>query len=66
MLVLHVPTSASRSLREYQANQSQLVEKLVSGKMPKHQFVDQESGIIRKKEEAKERIAAISTMLRSV
>ena len=36
--------------------QAGLVEKLVSGKMAKQQFIDQEAGILRKKEEALDRI----------
>ena len=39
-----------RTYREHQANQSGLVEKLVSGKLGKQQFIDQEGAIVKKKE----------------
>ncbi len=55
-----------RQLRENQANQAQLAEKLVTGKLPKQQFIDQESVVLRKKDEAKEKIAQISAQLRAV
>lgn len=45
--------------REQQTIQAGLVEKLVTGKLPKQQFIDQESGIMKKKEEAIEKINSI-------
>ena len=39
--------------------QAGLVEKLVSGKLAKQQFVDQESAIMKKKEETIEKINSI-------
>jgi oligosaccharyltransferase complex subunit alpha (ribophorin I) len=45
--------------REQQAAQAGLVEKLVTGKLPKQQFIDQEGVIIKKKEEAIEKINLI-------
>jgi len=42
--------------RDLQAQQASLVEKLVSGKMAKQAYIDQESNIIKKKEEAIEKI----------
>jgi len=45
--------------REQQTVQAGLVEKLVTGKLPKQQFIDQESGIMKKKEEAIEKINSI-------
>jgi len=45
--------------REQQTLQAGLVEKLVSGKLAKQQFVDQESAIMKKKEETIEKINSI-------
>merc|ERR1712096_561919 len=42
--------------RDLQAQQASLVEKLVSGKMAKQAYIDQEGAIVKKKEDAIERI----------
>lgn len=48
--------------REHQTNQSLLVEKLVSGKLNKQQFIEQESVINKKKDECLEKINGIIRM----
>jgi len=45
-----------KTFRDLQAQQAILVEKLVLGKMTKQAYIDQEGNIVRKKEEAIERI----------
>jgi len=45
--------------REYQSQQAVLVEKLVTGKLQKAAYLDQESGVLKKKEEVAEKINAI-------
>ena len=42
-----------------QAAQAVLVEKLVTGKLQKNVYLDQETGILKKKEEVIERINAL-------
>jgi hypothetical protein len=42
-----------------------LVEKLVTGKLGKQQFVDQETIVVRKMEEAAEKMRSIVSHLRS-
>lgn len=48
-----------RTYREYQTNQSGLVEKLVSAKLGKQQFIDQEGAIVKKKEECLDKMNSI-------
>jgi len=48
-----------KTFRDLQTQQAGLVEKLVSGKIAKQQYIDQEAGILRKKEEALDRINLI-------
>jgi len=55
-----------RTYREHQANQSGLVEKLVSGKLGKQQFIDQEGAIVKKKDECLEKMNSILAHLRSL
>ena len=55
-----------RSYREHQTTQSGLVEKLVSGKLGKQQFIDQEGAIVKKKEECLEKMNSILGHLRSL
>ena len=55
-----------RSYREHQTNQSGLVEKLVSGKLGKQQFIDQEGAIVKKKDECLEKMNSILGHLRSL
>ena len=55
-----------RSYREHQTNQSGLVEKLVSGKLGKQQFIDQEGVIVKKKDECLEKMNSILAHLRSL
>lgn len=57
---------SSRTLREHQNSQAALAEKLVSGKLTKQQFLDQEALVVKRKEECKEKIVAITTHLQSV
>ena len=38
----------------------------MTGKLPKQQFVDQESVLLRKRDEAKDKIATVSAQLRAV
>ena len=54
-----------RVYRDHQNSQVVLVEKLVSGKLQKPQFIDQEGIIVKKKTEAMERIMAMSSGLRA-
>lgn len=54
-----------RSLREQQQAHSQLVDKLVTGKVSKPQFIDLEKAINNKKSEAREKIQAICSYVRS-
>jgi oligosaccharyltransferase complex subunit alpha (ribophorin I) len=53
-------------LREHQANQAALAEKLVIGKLGKQQFIEQEAVVTKKKDECKERILAIVSHLQSM
>jgi len=53
-----------RILREHQATQAQLVEKLVSGKLNKQQFLDQETVVAKKMEETSDKIRSIVSLLR--
>ena len=55
-----------RTLREAQNAQAGLAEKLVSGKLGKQQFVDQETIVTRRKNECREKIAAITSFLQSI
>jgi len=55
-----------RSYREHQTNQSGLVEKLVSGKLGKQQFIDQEGAIVKKKDECLDKMNSIMGHLRSL
>ena len=55
-----------RTLRELQNAQAALAEKLVSGKLGKQQFVDQEGIVIKKKTDCREKIASLSSYLQSV
>jgi len=48
-----------KTFRDLQAQQATLVEKLVSGKLAKQQYIDQEAAVVRRKEEALERIHQI-------
>jgi len=45
--------------REFQSQQAVLVEKLVTGKLPKASYLDQEAGLLKKKEEITDKISAI-------
>ena len=54
----------TRILREHQATQAQLVEKLVSGKLNKQQFLDQETVVAKKMEETSDKIRSIVSLLR--
>lgn len=56
----------SRTYREHQANQSGLVEKLVTGKLGKQQFIDQEGAIVKKKDECLDKMNSILAHLRSL
>jgi len=58
--------SFSRALCEQQQGQSVLVERLVSGKLNRQQFVDQEAVIVRKRDEAKDKISAVCAQLRAI
>lgn len=53
------------TLREHQSTQAILVDKLVSGKLPKQQFIEQDATINKKKEECRDRMAHIANLLRS-
>lgn len=55
-----------RTLRELQNAQAALAEKLVSGKLAKQQFVDQESIVTKRKDECREKILAITSYLQSL
>ena len=55
-----------RTYREHQTNQSGLVEKLVSGKLGKQQFIDQEGAIVKKKDECLDKMNSILAHLRSL
>jgi len=48
-----------KQFRDYQAQQTSLVEKLVSGKMAKQQFIEQETNIVRKKTDTLDKINQI-------
>ena len=63
---LKQPYMYFRTYREHQANQSGLVEKLVSGKLGKQQFIDQEGAIVKKKDECLEKMNSILAHLRSL
>merc|ERR1711976_242939 len=54
------------TLREAQNAQAGLAEKLVSGKLGKQQFVDQEAIVTRRKNDCREKIAAITSFLQSI
>merc|ERR1712241_402913 len=54
------------TLREAQNAQAGLAEKLVSGKLGKQQFVDQEAIVTKKKNECREKIVAITSYLQSM
>lgn len=45
-----------KAFRDLQAQQASLVEKLVSGKMAKQAYIDQEGAIVKKKEDAIDKI----------
>ena len=55
-----------RAFREHQVTQSGLVDKLVTGKLGKQQFIDQDSVIAKKKDECIEKMEVIMTQLRSM
>ena len=55
-----------RMFREHQTTQAGLVEKLVTGKLAKQGFIDQEAAIVKKKDECLDKINAIIGQLRSV
>jgi len=57
---------ADKSLREQQNAQSALVSRLVAGGLTKQQFVDQESAVVKKRDEAKDKIAAVCAQLRAI
>ena len=52
--------------RDHQSTQAILIEKLVSGKLPKQQFVDQEAALIKKKVECLDKMNHITSLLRYV
>ena len=52
--------------RDHQSTQAILIEKLVSGKLPKQQFVDQEAALLRKKAECLDKMNHITSLLRLV
>merc|ERR1712156_1230430 len=54
------------TLREAQNAQANLAEKLVSGKLGKQQFVDQEAIVTRRKNECREKIMSITSFLQSM
>jgi len=54
-----------RAYRDHQSTQAILIEKLVSGKLPKQQFVDQEAALVKKKVECLEKMNHITSLLRS-
>ena len=56
----------SRTLRELQNAQSALAEKLVTGKLAKQQFVEQETIVTRRKDECKEKIHSITVYLQTI
>ena len=53
------------TLREHQASQVVLVDKLVGSKLQKAQFIEQEAVLIKKKEECREKMAQIISQLRA-
>ena len=64
--VLHIfLVSIFRALREHQASQVVLVDKLVGNKLQKPQFVEQEAVLIKKKDESREKMAQIMSQLRA-
>ena len=54
-----------RTYRDHQSAQAILIEKLVSGKLPKQQFVDQEAALLRKKGECLDKMNHITSLFRS-
>ena len=52
--------------RDHQSTQAILIEKLVSGKLPKQQFVDQESALVKKQVECLDKMNHITSLLRHV
>jgi len=54
------------TLRELQNAQAALAEKLVSGKLGKPQFVDQEGIVIKKKNDGREKISSLTSFLQSL
>ena len=52
--------------RDHQSTQAILIEKLVSGKLPKQQFVDQESALVKKQVECLDKMNHITSLLRYV
>jgi len=54
-----------RTLRDHQANQVILVEKQVSGKMARPQFIESEGQLLAKKAECRDKINALCTQLRA-
>jgi len=55
-----------RAFREHQVTQSGLVDKLVTGKLGKQQFIDQDGMICKKKDECVEKMESIMQQLRAV
>jgi len=55
-----------RAFREHQVTQSSLVDKLVTGKLGKQQFIDQDTVIAKKKDECMEKMEAVMTQLRAI
>jgi hypothetical protein len=54
-----------RTIREHQSTQALLVEKLVTGKLNKQQFLEQEIVINKKMEETSDKVRAVVSHLRS-
>jgi oligosaccharyltransferase complex subunit alpha (ribophorin I) len=55
-----------RTFRENQQMQAALVDKLVTGKLPKPQFIEQETVLNKKRSEVQEKIQSICVLMRSI
>lgn len=54
-----------RTIREIQQNQASLLDKLIGGKINKQQYLDQDSQLLKRREETREKIGHLTNIIRS-
>ena len=65
-IVVYVKDSINfRVLRDLQQTQANIVDKLIGGKITKQQYLDQDSAVVKKREEAREKMNQLTNLLRT-